>query len=269
MKILTPLHRSLFLGAALLATTSLNAAVIYEDNFSGAAGSIVNTTTPSLSRKPNLVNTLDSSYQGSNTQPSTNGSGQAYSTNGGGGISLLLPEISSGDVITITLQMTTVMTSASGWLMTGFTSAASTFGASGQLSTGLSGNGRFRAGTGTSSSNLALTSTNDSAVTSSTVGSTTTYTSALTTYVMTYNTASGLLNVSFSNASMGSPYTWSTTTMATVADLNYFTIQWNGGGTSTIDYMKLEVVPEPGTVALFALGAGGVVFLSRRKRPAC
>lgn len=249
-----------------VSANAVEAAVIYEDNFSGSAGSIVNTATPASSRQPNLVDYAGNRYQGVNSQPTINGSGRAYSTNGGGAVSLALPSLTSGDVITITIDMVTSTTNVSGYIIAGFTKQANTITSQGVLSAGLSGNGRLRVGSGTDTGNVFLSGANDSGA----VLSSGTWTSPLTTFVMTYNTGTGGLSINFDNDSI-SPYSWSGTVAASLADLQFFTFQFNGMAASSaayVDYMKVEItpVPEPSVYALLFGGLGFVLFMSRRRR---
>lgn len=269
MKFFSPCKKLMVATAAIIVAHSAQAVVLYEDNFSGTAGSIV--PTPTTGRFPNLVDYNNNRYQGSNNQPSIDGSGRFYSTNGGGAISLALPTLSSGDIIKITLDMVTSTTNASGYIIAGFTALPETFGTtnSGVLSAGLSGNGRLRVGSGTSNSNIYISSganLNDSGV----VLSGGTYTSALTTFVMTYNTGTGAISITFDNDNI-SPYTWNGSYLAALSDLKYFTIQFNGMAASNaayVDYLKVEVIPEPSTFALLFGGLGSVMLVARKRRQA-
>lgn len=256
-------------SVAVLSANAAQAAVIYEDNFTGSTGSIVNTTTPSLSRQPNLVDYSGNRYQGVNSQPTLDGLGHAYSTNGGGAVSLALPSLTSGDIITITMDMVTSTTNVSGYIIAGFTKAANTITSQGVLSAGLSGNGRLRVGSGTGTGDVYLSTTNDTGA----VNTGGTWTSALTTFVMTYNTGTGALSINFDNSAI-SPYSWSGTVLTSLADLQYFTFQFNGMASTNaayVDYLKVEVtpVPEPSVYALLFGGLGFVFLMSRRRRASC
>lgn len=270
--------RSLYCAVALcLAIGQANAVLLYEDDFSGAAGSIVNIGNPSLSRQPNLVNTDDARYQGVNNQPSINATnGYAYSTNGGGAVSLALPSLAFGDVITLTLTMRTITNQAAGYVIAGFTKEANSLTSQGVVSAGLSGDGRLRVGTGTNTTSAYLSTSNDSGV----VLSNSIYTSPLTTFVMTYTVGTGALQVSFDNDSI-SPYVWNGTVAASIEDLKFFTFQFNGANnqnnvptgtpantyTSNVDYLSVDVqpIPEPQAVVLI-LGGLGLFFVIRRAR---
>jgi hypothetical protein len=90
---------SLSTQAFLFAVTGLSfpaqAGIIYQDNFAGTAGTLLN------GRSPNVVNTGGKTYTAS-TSLLLNGAGWAVSTNGTGSASIALPALTPSDTVIMT-----------------------------------------------------------------------------------------------------------------------------------------------------------------------
>jgi hypothetical protein len=110
----------LLLPAVLAGVICLNSPLavaqttIYEDDFSGDAGTLLS------GRAPDIVNTTGNTYVAT-ASLELDGVGNAVSTSGGGVASIALPTINDGDVITVTAAIRPVSSGDPGnWIGFGF-----------------------------------------------------------------------------------------------------------------------------------------------------
>lgn len=114
----------------------LTAAVLYEDNFNGAAG------VPLVGRAPDTVNTPAASYLGSNLLVA-DGAGRVVTKGTNHAVSLPLPKIAEGDVVTLTADVR-ASGAASAYIGIGFTDAVATLSGFSELMVSVRSDGAGR-----------------------------------------------------------------------------------------------------------------------------
>jgi len=256
------------------AAQQLCATVIYEDDFTGTSGTL------NLGRHPTIVDWENNAYLGKNTSNyfKLNGSGQLIADRTAGGLStsLLMPEITTSSIVTVTMDFRTSVTS-SGYIGLGFTNANSSLAVAGEVSAVVWQNGRVNvwdsavvdAGTGIASVSSGITSTSSTGVIRTEVCR----------LVMTLD-ATGedpTLLVTLTGLTSGVSTTIYNGIVSTDLDaLNYLTIQFsqqligtNATPQGYVDYINMAVttIPEASATAFVLVAALGVlVTRSRRNR---
>lgn len=114
---------------------------IYSDNFDGAAGSLIQ------GRSPDSANKTGNTYTtiGSPTQLQVDGSGSAVTTGEGGIMHIALPEVKSGDVVSVTARIRPASISGN-WIGVGFTDGSSDLVTNGTAWVLLNGSGTSEQG---------------------------------------------------------------------------------------------------------------------------
>ncbi len=254
------------LGLALLLPLTSQAAVIYQDDFAGTAGSLLN------GRSPNVTNTTGNTYTATSTLE-VNGSGRAVITSGSGFASIALPTINLSDTITITASIRPQNNASSdNWIGLGFGSSAAAMTTSGTAWAILRG-GFTHANQG----RVSIFSGNNTAgqVYGSSAQEPTWGGSSPSTMTLTYVVGTGNLTVALGAATLFDgiiDYGGVADTAAPLSALSQFTIQWNNQDVSTnptpgfVDSYSLEIIPEPSSFALLAGGLVALVALRRRRR---
>lgn len=140
MRNLLSLSFPLVAAAVLFSPSTSRAEVIYADDFGGGTGEKLAGRQPETATKPGA------SYDG-NTQLVLNGAGQVVSTNGSGAVSLPLPEIKPGDVISLTAKVRAAGEPVT-WIGVGFTESPETLSSFGQMTAAVRADGAARVFTG-------------------------------------------------------------------------------------------------------------------------
>lgn len=253
---------------ALLATNAAQATVIYQDDFSGTAGSQLQ------GRSPNLVNTTGNTYTtlAPTNQLQINGSGWLGTTGSGGVAWLALPAISLGDTITLTVSLRPESTT-SNFIAIGFSDGTSDLISKGTAWALLRGGGAANAGqvlvrSGNGTNGVLY----NPGTQEPTWGG-----SSPSTMTLIYNTGTGNLQAKLGAATLFNgiiDYNGVTDTPAPLSALTHVSIQWlsenslSSGSPGYVDSLQVDVVPEPSTTALLVAGAVCVGVLLRRKNMA-
>ena len=268
MKKSTSLSLGALAAAALFIANTGNATVIYQDNFSGTIGTSINGRTPDVTDTTGFKYVADAALV-------VSGDGRVVSINGAGAMNIALPTIISDQVITITLQLRP-QSSVANWIAVGL--KADTTG--NQLSNGtawalLGGSPAYPVGSAQVFSGAATAGPLFGAGSLPSAGL-----SNDSTMVLAYNTTSGNLKVDLSSINGSATlfngiiaYGGIANTPAPLSAVQALGIQWDnqnnsGGDWADIGYVKsltVDVVPEPATWALLAIGFTGIVILRRRR----
>jgi hypothetical protein len=112
------------------------AETVFEDDFSGAKGDNVD------GRVPSIVNMKSAAFSG-NPQIVLSGNGKAVSVNGGGAVSIPLPELAPNSVISVSAEVVSSGLPMN-WIGIGFTESAATLSGFGVLSMALRPDGAMR-----------------------------------------------------------------------------------------------------------------------------
>ena len=131
---------SLLAMAMMLAPSTSRAEVLFEDDFDGPAGEKL------IQREPNVINKGSAMYLG-HAQLLLNESKQVVASQGSGAVSLPLPEIKAGDVITLTATVRVAGESVT-WIGIGFTEEPQTLSSYGQITAAVRADGAGRVFTG-------------------------------------------------------------------------------------------------------------------------
>lgn len=132
----TPFRMFAALFCGFVCAGPLLAAVLYEDNFNGAAGA------PLVGRAPDTVNNPKASYLGSNLLV-TDGAGRVVTKGTNHAVSLPLPKITEGDVVTLTADVRASGT-ASAYIGIGLTDAVATLSGFSELMVSVRSDGAGR-----------------------------------------------------------------------------------------------------------------------------
>jgi len=220
---------------------------IYQDNFGGDAGSLLQ------GRSPDTVNTTGDTYTtlAPTSQLQVTGSGWAGTTGSGGVAWLPLPALSSGDVITLTAGLKPA-SNASNFIAVGFSNGTSDLITNGSVwallfGSGAPGQGRvvIRSGMGENGV-LYKSATREPAWEDS----------AESILTLVYNTRTGNLRVSLgSDTLFDGPisYNDAADTPAPISALSHVTLQWfdqnpiSDPNAGSIDSLQVEISPAPTT----------------------
>jgi hypothetical protein len=244
---------------------SAQATVIYQDNFTGTGGSLLN------GRSPDTVNTGGATYTASDTLK-LDGNGRAVSTNGSGSASIAMPTLTANDTVIMTAVLRPRNT-VNNWMGFGFTDVAA-----GSLATDGIAWAYLRGGARSNQGQVTIASGDG------TTGQL--YTTAVppeagyagltdpSTLKITYAVSNGNMKVE-----LGANTVWEglidyggvADTPAPAAALDYFTFQWNAQFPDTnanpgyFDSITVEVIPEPATIGMLGLGAIVAALIRRFK----
>jgi hypothetical protein len=242
---------------------SAQATVIFEDNFTGASGTLLN------GRSPNLVNTEGNTY----TAPTSlllNGSGWAVSTNGSGSASIAMPTLTANETVIMTAVLRPRNT-ANNWMGFGFTDVVGSLATEGIAWAFLRGGTHSNGGRVTVNSGDGTTGALYSS-TAAEVG----WAGATdpSTMKITYTVGTGNMKVELGTQTVFEgliAYNGAAGTPAPLEALNYFTFQWSSQNIDTsaapgyFDSIKVEVIPEPATIGMLGLGAIVAALIRRFK----
>lgn len=140
MKAVPPRILGLVITVSVLSLLPAMAEILFQDDFGGQMGEKL------IQRTLNTAKGESVAFAG-HTQLVLNGSGQVVSTNGGGAVSLPLPEIKPGDVITVTSNVRSAGDPVS-WIGIGFTKEPETLSSFGQITAAVRADGAGRVFTG-------------------------------------------------------------------------------------------------------------------------
>jgi len=254
-------------AVALFAPSIVRATIIYQDDFSGTAGSLMQ------GRSPDVVNTTGDTYTSSSSSYQVNGSGLMVATPAAAGqVNLALPAISLGDVITLTAS---IRPAGTGWIALGFTqNSSSSLSGAGSAWALLNGEGSANAGKvavwsgpgTTSGSRVYLSSSAESGYNGA----------SPSTFTLSYNTGTGIIDVSLGGITVynGSlSYNGVAGAAAPLSALQFAEIQFfgqNAGSSATPGYVDnftvaVTAVPEPATYGLCVVGFLFALVLSKRR----
>lgn len=144
----TPFRMLTALFCGFVCCGPLTAAVLYEDNFNGKAG------VPLVGRAPDTVNESKASYLGSNLLI-TDGAGRVVTKGVNHAVSLPLPKIKAGDIVTLTADVR-ASGEASAYVGIGFTDAVSTLSGFAELMASVRSDGAGRVFLGPPKNNTPL-----------------------------------------------------------------------------------------------------------------
>lgn len=140
MKAVPPPVLGLVVAFSIWSVLPASADTLFQDDFGGQMGErLIQRTLPTPGGE-------SVAFVG-HTQLILNGAGQVVSTNGGGAVSLPLPEIKSGDVITLSASVRSAGDPVS-WIGIGFTREAETLSSFGQITAAVRADGEGRVFTG-------------------------------------------------------------------------------------------------------------------------
>ncbi len=246
---------------------SAQASVIYEDNFTGTGGSLLN------GRTPDAVNTGGNTYTASTTlNLSTNASstGWAVSTVAAGYAAIAMPTLTVNDTVIMTAVLRPRNSTANNWLGFGLQSDnTSGVGTTGTAWAYLRGGVRLNEGLVAIFSGPGPVSNTYTTVTTPESG----YQGINpSTMKITYAVSNGYMKVE-----LGANTVWDglidyggVDTPAPLTAIDHFGFAWNNQLTDTsttpgyFDSIKVEVIPEPATIGMLGLGAL-ITFAIRRK----
>jgi len=254
--------KSVLLVAGL--SLSAQAAIIYQDDFSGTAGSLLN------GRAPNVVNTTGNTYTAASVLE-LNGSGRAVSSNGGGYASIALPAVTEDDVVVMEAVFRP-RSSNDNWMA---------FGLAKESAADLTNHGtawvNLRGGPHANGGRVTVFSGN---ATSGQLYQTATPPEAgwagatdPSTMKITYTVKTGNMKVELGANTVFEgliDYNGVADTPAPLSAIDHFTLQWSGQDLSTsatpgyFDSVTVSVIPEPATIGM--LGLGTLVTLGIRRK---
>lgn len=130
----------LLTAAAVFAPAMIQAEVLFEDDFDGPSAERL------IQREPNVINKGSAMYLG-HAQLVLNESKQVVSSQGSGAVSLPLPEIKAGDIITLTATIRVAGEPVT-WIGIGFTEEPQTLSSYGQITAAVRADGAGRVFTG-------------------------------------------------------------------------------------------------------------------------
>lgn len=211
----------------------LTAAVLYEDNFNGKASA------PLVGRAPDTVNTPKASYLGSNLLVA-DGAGRLVTKGANHAISLPLPALKDGDVVTLTADVR-ASGAASSYIGIGFTDTVATLSGFAELMVSVRSDGAGRVFLGKPNDNnpLYLKPAN-------LAGARGNVTEPVR-LVLTLDTGSRRLSVMIGATKVFDD----TIAYSTPGRLNHVTLQFAAQNNATaevpayVDYLKVEVSPAP------------------------
>jgi len=243
MKMIDQRVLSLCVAMTLFAAGIGQSSIIYQDDFEGDAGSLIQ------GRSPDAVDATGTTYTtiGSPNQLQLNGAGSVVTIGRGGIMHILLPEISEGDVITLTAQVRPFST-ADNWIGLGFTDGEADLVQSGVAWVLLNGDGSKNKGKIVVRSGLG-----ESGMLYKSLSCEPTWVDGVpSTLIIVYNTRTGNLQVSLGGSNLFErliSYNDIAETPAPLSSLSHVTIQWFNQNSrdmpdpGCLDSLQVEIDP--------------------------